>query len=108
MPADSSRFQEPGRSVLDREELPGARDAFQLVLTSVGELQARPDDEIPDGPGHQDLARAGLRRDAGADVYGDPSDVSVSDLALAGVQARPDLDPQGPDRLPYRGRAPHR
>jgi len=45
------------------------------------------------------ISRFGLGGDAGADVHRDPSDLAVQHLALPGVQARPDLQPQFPHGL---------
>jgi len=69
------------------------------VLAAVLELDARPHDEILDRGGHQDLARAGQRRDPGRDVDGEPAEVLAPDLAFSGVQPDPKLHPERPGRL---------
>jgi hypothetical protein len=61
------------------------------MLASVLELDARAGDEIPDGLGDEHLPGIGRSRDAGGDVYGDPTEFVADPLALAGVDARPDL-----------------
>src|SRR5918992_1244269 len=52
------------------------------------------DHQVLDGPRDQHLAALGERGDAGADVDGDPADVAVQQLALPGVQAAADAQPQ--------------
>ena len=85
MPADSSRFQEPGRSVIDGVQLPGAGDTLQLVLASVGEGEPRAHNEVADSAGYQHFAGPGLGRHASTDMHGDTTHIRTAELALAGV-----------------------
>src|SRR5438093_1671998 len=74
--------------------MPAVGDTLQLVRASIIEGHARADDEIPHGARNENFARACQRAHAGRDVHGDPTDVFASKFHLAGVQARPDLDPE--------------
>ena len=92
----------------DGEDPPLVRQAAQDVLATRLERQPGAGHQVPDGAGRQHLARAGQRRDPLPDVDGDPADVVADQLALAGVQARPDLQPERPDRLDDRARTADR
>ena len=48
----------------------------------------------------QTISLAGGAEDPGGDVDGDAADVVAQQLALAGVQAHPHLQPQVPDPVP--------
>ena len=61
------------------------------MLSALVELDSRARDEVFDRPRDQDLAGGGQGRHPGRDVDGEPSEVIPADLALAGVQTRPDL-----------------
>jgi len=50
--------------------------------------------QVFDGAGNENLSRACLGGDAGADVYGDTAELLAHPLALAGVNARSDFDPE--------------
>jgi len=85
------------------EEMPLLGHALQRVRTAVVELDARPDDEVPDGRGDKDLARVCKSRDAGSDMDGDAPDVGAIELDLARVETGSDVEPEvangGADRL---------
>jgi hypothetical protein len=66
----------------------------------VGEGEPGPGDQVLDRPRADDLARPGLAEDAGGDMDRDPADVVAQQLALAGVQAHPDLQLQVPQPGP--------
>ena len=57
----------------------------QVVLASVGELDARTSHQRWDGAGDEHLAGAGKGRDAGTDVDGQTGDVVASKFDLTGV-----------------------
>jgi hypothetical protein len=63
--------------------VPAIGDTLQYVLPGVREREPAARDEVDDRSRHKDLTRAGLRRDARADVNGDPRDVVAVDLDLA-------------------------
>ena len=50
-------------------------------------------DQVPDGPGHQDLTGAGGGHDPGGQVDRDPAHVVAAEVDLSGVEPGPDLDP---------------
>src|SRR5687768_7186846 len=87
------------RSGDDREQPPAAGNALELVLAAVLEAQAGPRHEVGHGGRDADLAGARGSGHPGADVHGDPADVVADQLALAGVQPRPDLQAETGDRL---------
>lgn len=60
----------------------------------VGEAQAGAGDEILDGARDQHLTRAARCRYLLSDLHRDARDVAVALLDLAGVRARPDLEPE--------------
>ena len=62
--------------------MPAIGDAFQCVLPGVLEGEPAARDEVDDRSRHKGLTRAGLRRDARANVNGDPRDIVASDLYL--------------------------
>ena len=66
------------------------------------------DDEVLHGARDEHLARAGERRDARAEMDGQPGDVVRQDLDLADVDAGPDLEPELPDAVADRDRAADR
>src|ERR1700694_2815302 len=78
------------------EQLPGARNAFQLMLAAVKELDARPDNKVLDGPGDQHFARRCQRPHAGRDVDRQASKIVAANLALAGVQTDAQVDAELP------------
>src|SRR6187431_2943747 len=73
------------------------------MRAAVDERDAGPGDQVLDRARHEHLAGAGLRRDPRADVDGDAADLRAHHLALAGVHAGTQLEPQRPgafaDRL---------
>ena len=69
-------------------------------MPAVGECHARPGHEVADGARDEHLAGARERRDARADVHGDPAEVVVAEqLALAGVQPGAQADAERLDRV---------
>ena len=93
----SSASADPGRGTvaIDRQELPGARNAAQLDAAAVLEAGARADHQVAHGARDQNFAGARLAEDPRRDVYCDPADVVVEQFAFAGVDAHADLDAQG-------------
>ena len=78
------------------EQAPCTRNALEDGLTSVCERDPRADDKVFDGVRDEHFAGSGLGRDSGSDVNGDPDRSAINQLALAGVDARADLDPEAP------------
>src|SRR5436190_11631766 len=74
-------------------------DAFQLTSPQRLEPEAGARDEVLHGARHEDLAASGRGADARADRQRNPGDLSFVQLALAGVDADPHLDPDGADRV---------
>src|SRR5262245_27018638 len=89
-------------------EAPAVRDALELVLAPVLEHEPGPGNQVLHGLGHEHLRGARLGRDSGADRHGDPADLPVHQLALAGVDAGPDLDAEFADLLADLERTPDR
>src|SRR5439155_12971643 len=82
---------ESARSV-DREQLSGAFDAFELVRAAIREREPRAGDEIAHRARHEDLVRASHARDARRGVHGDAAQRPLVPLDLAGVHAGPRLE----------------
>src|SRR3990172_6715412 len=78
------------------EQAPLFRDALERVNALVLEGDARTSHEVFHGAGDHDLAGAGRRRHAGANVHGDAADIVADHLALAGVEPGSRLDSQLP------------
>src|SRR5262249_18371576 len=78
-------------SFADGEESPLA-DAFEVVHAAVLERDLGAGDQILDRAGDKDLAALRLRCDARADRNGDAGGLRSHQLALARVQADPDLE----------------
>src|SRR5438105_14601275 len=91
----------------DRLETP-APHAFELALSPLLERDPRAGDEVADGARDQHLSRVCLSRDARARVHGDPTHLAVHQLALTGMEARPQLETEGPDRVSDRARRANR
>src|SRR4051812_4667213 len=64
----------PRLSTLHGEQLPGPRNTLEFMLTAICERDTRPDDEILDGPGDQDLSGSCQRSHPSGDVHGQPSE----------------------------------
>src|SRR6478736_328591 len=75
---------------------------------SVGERDTRARQEILHRARHDHLARSCECRDSGADVYSHARDLATDELALAGVQAGADGEPQLGDRVDSLQRASDR
>ena len=65
------------------------------MAAAVAELKAGAGNEVPDRTGNEDLARTGKVRDPRGGMHGYATNVIVSDLDLAGMQAAAHFDPQG-------------
>src|SRR5439155_1082029 len=65
------------------------------------------DHEILYGARDDDLARASKRSHTRGDMHCDAARVPASDFDFAGVEARPDLDPDALDTIDDRSSAPH-
>jgi hypothetical protein len=78
------------------------------VGASVAEWDARADYQVGDGAGDEHLAGLCCGRDPGAGVDGDAGQVVTGGFDLAGVQADPDFDAQGADRIAHRAGAADR
>jgi hypothetical protein len=85
-----------------------ARHTLEFVFTAVLELDARAGHQVPDRAGHQDLGRFGERGHPLTDVHGYPTDISVADLDLAGVQADTNIQVQVRSRVADGARAANR
>jgi hypothetical protein len=81
-----------GCSADDREDLPGTRQALELVAAAAFQPDRGAGDQVADGAGDQDLARAGQRGDPGPGVHRDAPDLGCGAVFhLAGVHPGPDL-----------------
>ena len=56
------------------------------MITPLAELDARPHDEILDGPGHQDFPLYRERAQAGCNMHRQTPEITLSDFALPGVK----------------------
>src|SRR5438105_4904422 len=70
------------------------------------EPQPRAGHQVLDRPRHEYLARSGQGGDPLADVHRDATDVVAHQLALAGMQSRPDGEPELLDRVAEGAGAP--
>src|SRR6185369_4761239 len=84
-------------SRLHREEAPLPGHALKGARAAVDEPQARTGDEVLHGAGDEHFRRRGLGCHACAGVHGDATHVVAHELALPGVKACPDLDPERAD-----------
>src|SRR3954453_13636005 len=78
--------------IADGEKLPGARNAFEFVVASVGEFDAGAGDEVDDRGRDEGLAGIGERGDSSGDVDADAGDVVADELDLSGVKATAQFD----------------
>src|SRR5215218_2790042 len=83
----------------DSIDRPCARDALQLLLAARLEGEAGARDEILHRPRDEHLARLRETGDARTGVDGDAAHVGAVELALAGVQAGADFDPERAGRV---------
>src|SRR5690349_11351242 len=71
----------------DREYLPGAGHALELMGPAAFQPDRGARHQVADGAGDEDLTRAGERGDPGPDVHGDTPDLTRRPvLHLAGVR----------------------
>src|SRR5256714_8460213 len=96
-----------GRTSASRIEPPRPGNALQLVLAALLEGDPGAGDEVAHRAPDEHLAPPGERRDARAGADGDPAHLPVRELALARVQADPDLEPEAAPTVPHRPPAPH-
>src|SRR5207247_4807933 len=78
-------------------QAPTVGDALQHVFAPSLELEPAAGDEILDGLRDEHLGWAGLGGYSCADRYREASDLRVDHLALTGVDAGPDLQPDRMD-----------
>src|SRR5205823_265730 len=90
---------------LDREQLPGAGHALELVFASIGEVQTCTDDELGDGAGRPHSRGLGPRRHSRRDVDSDPANILAASLHLAGVHTAADVETELTRGVPDRARA---
>ena len=99
----------PGHgSFVDRVQLPVPGDALERVGPSIPERDTRAGHQIGDGAGDKHFAGLGRSRHPRADVDRDAGQLPTDRLDLPGVQANPDFDAQGADRIAHRARATDR
>ena len=75
------------------------RDAFELVLAFVGELDRRSGDKRRHGRGNKHAAVAGSVAHSSGDGDRDSSYVVAANLDLAGVKPGPEPEAEGPGAL---------
>src|SRR6266536_2785276 len=88
--------------------MPLFRDAFELVLPSIVELDVGPRHEVFDRARDQYLGGPGKVADTLADVHRDAADVIASNLDFARMQADPHLEMYGRGRIADRARTTDR
>jgi hypothetical protein len=88
-------------------EPPYARDALQLVFTTIVEVHSGARDKISDSARDQDLTRLSCRCDACSDVNGDADEIAAALLTLTCMNPQANLKAQLPNMLPDRDRALH-
>src|SRR6185369_16281499 len=81
---------------LDREETPVAGYALQVLSPPILERQPRARDEVSDRRRDKHFAGLGQRGDPGSDMHGNSAKLVPHDFALAGMEARPDLESERP------------
>jgi hypothetical protein len=69
------------------------------VKPAIGERDARTGDQVLHRARDEQLAGAGARGDARADVHRDAAELVADDLTLAGVHSGPDRDPELMERV---------
>src|ERR1043165_5870630 len=100
----------PPRSRAAREgkQPPLLRDALQLGGAPFAEAETRARDEVFDRAGDEHLPRLRLLRDTSSDVYCDPANLAVHQLALTGMQACANLQAELAHALADRAGAANR
>src|SRR6185437_10462815 len=88
------------------EQSPLAGHALEVVHAAVVEVDPGASDEVLHGARDEHLSPASQRRDARANVHGEPADLPVDALALAGVQAGADLEAERANAVADRASAP--
>src|ERR687888_1229022 len=89
----------------DGKEPPLPRHALQLVRAAVLELEPRPRDEVLHGARDEHFARRRSVGHARADVHRNPPQLPAVELALARVDAGPDVEAEVAQAPPDRVRA---
>ena len=82
------RIGEAARLAPDSKELPGLWETLQVVLPAVREREAGPNDQVPDGAGHDDLPCIRRRHDPRRQMNRKFGNVSRPTLNLAGMDPR--------------------
>jgi len=76
-------------AALDREEFPGAGHAFEFVLTSILELDARSSNEVLHGRGDEHLSGFGKSDHSCSGVDGHSRHIIGAKFDLSGMQSSP-------------------
>ena len=91
-PTVLDRQLSPGPSTGDCVELPRSGDAFELVLSSVLEVDIGACDKVLDGRGDDHLPGTGERRHPRSDVDCDAGNVVAAEFDLPSVEPGPHVD----------------
>src|SRR5262245_9507323 len=75
-------------------ESPRTRNSLQFVRSAVLENEGSAGDEVLHGSGDEDFAWLSHGGEPGSDGDGDAGELAVQPLALSGVHAGPDLEPE--------------
>jgi hypothetical protein len=73
------------------EQSPRAGDPIEDLFTTIDGLDARPDDEVHNGPRNEDFTWFRQRLDPGSDVHRHAADVVAANFHLTGMDAGSDL-----------------
>src|SRR4249919_945778 len=92
--ASSASSRAGAEAALDGVEAPLAGDTFQRGPSPVLELDPGARDEIVHRPGDEHFSGSRLAGHARPDVHGDPGQLVACDLALTGVDAGTDVEPE--------------
>jgi hypothetical protein len=76
---------------LNRQQLPGPEHTLELMLSTIAEVDTRPDNEVLDHSGDQYLPPETLAPRPWRRCDGQTAEVVASDLAFASVEPRPEL-----------------
>ena len=83
-----------GQSALDGIEPPGARYAFQFLLSSLIEFEIRSDHQVRHCPGDEHFAGLSESRHPGCNMYRYTRYVIATKLNFSSVQSCPDVETQ--------------
>src|SRR5207247_2843608 len=87
------------------KELPLSRHVFERAASAIFERDARAGGEVADGAGDEHLARPCLLAHTSSDYCGDPAGLPSDHLTFAGVNTRPNLEPERAHSISDRERA---